>query len=153
MTREDIEIRRLAASDLAQFRAMLAMMGKAFDDIGTYTTAQPDDAYLRKLLAGDRFLAIAAIAGGDVVGGLAAYDLPKFEQARSEVYIYDLAVDAAHRRRGIATALIEELRAVARERDAWVIYVQADPPDRPAVALYTKLGIREDVYHFDIAVE
>jgi aminoglycoside 3-N-acetyltransferase I len=33
-----------------------------------------------------------------------------------------------------------------------VIFVQADPVDAPAVALYTKLGVREDVLHFDIAV-
>jgi aminoglycoside 3-N-acetyltransferase I len=42
---------------------------------------------------------------------------------------------------------------VGRERGASVVYVQADPPDAPAVALYTKLGTREDVYHFDIEVE
>ena len=52
---------------------------------------------------------------------------------------------------GVATALIEELKSIARMRGAYVIYVQADPPDAPAVALYTKLGIREDVLHFDIA--
>jgi aminoglycoside 3-N-acetyltransferase I len=33
-----------------------------------------------------------------------------------------------------------------------VIYVQADKGDDPAIALYTRLGIREDVLHFDIAV-
>jgi aminoglycoside 3-N-acetyltransferase I len=37
-------------------------------------------------------------------------------------------------------------------RGAYVISVQADPPDAPAVALYTKLGTREDALHFDIAV-
>lgn len=146
-------IRRLGAQDLAAFRAMLAMMGEAFGDVATYTAAQPDDAYLRRLLAGPQFVAIAALSGTDVVGGIAAYELQKFEQARSELYLYDLAVDEAHRRRGIATALIGELRAIARERGAWVVYVQADPPDAPAVALYTKLGVREDVYHFDIAVD
>jgi len=41
---------------------------------------------------------------------LAAYELRKFEQERSEVYIYDLAVASAHRREGIATALIERLK-------------------------------------------
>ena len=29
--------------------------------------------------------------------------------------------------------------------------VQADPPDAPAVALYEKLGTREEVFHFDIS--
>lgn len=64
-----------------------------------------------------------------------------------------LAVAAAHRRRGIATALIERLREIAARRGAWVIYVQADYGDDPAIALYEKLGVREDVMHFDIAVE
>jgi aminoglycoside 3-N-acetyltransferase I len=61
---------------------------------------------------------------------------------------------ASHRRQGIATALIDALRAIAAERGAWVIYVQADTgeEDAAAIALYTKLGTREDVLHFDIPV-
>jgi aminoglycoside 3-N-acetyltransferase I len=82
--------------------------------------------------------------------GLAAYVLEKFERERSEIYIYDLAVAETHRRRGIATRLIEELKTIARDKGAWVIFVQADPPDAPALALYASLGVREDVYHFDI---
>ncbi|MDX2183208.1 MAG: GNAT family N-acetyltransferase, partial [Gemmatimonadaceae bacterium] len=69
---------------------------------------------------------------------------------RSEIYLYDLAVDAAYRRRGIATAMIRELQRVGESRGAWVVFVQADPVDAPAVALYTKLGRREDVLHFDL---
>lgn len=144
-------VRRLGPSDIAAMRAMLDLFGREFDDVPTYSHRQPDDAYLARLLAGDGFVAIAAMDGEAVVGGLAAYVLPKFEQARSEVYIYDLAVSAAHRRRGIATALIEALKGVTRGIGAWVIYVQADYGDEPAVALYTKLGTREDVMHFDIA--
>jgi aminoglycoside 3-N-acetyltransferase I len=85
-----------------------------------------------------------------VVGGIAAYELKKFEQPRSEVYLYDLAVSARHRRQGIATALINELRKIAAARGAYVIFVQADLGDEPAIALYTKLGVPEDVIHFDI---
>ncbi|MEN8160361.1 MAG: GNAT family N-acetyltransferase, partial [Myxococcota bacterium] len=99
------------------------------------------------------FIALAAVKGGEVAGGPAAYELRKFEQERSEVYIYDLAVAAAQRREGIATALILALKEIAAGRGAYVLFVQADAGDAPAVALYTKLGIREDVLHFDIAVE
>jgi aminoglycoside 3-N-acetyltransferase I len=88
-----------------------------------------------------------------VIGGLAAYVLKKFEQKRSEVYIYDLAVTEKHRRRGVATELIGQLKNIAKARGAYVIYVQADLGDEPAIALYTKLGIREDVLHFYIATE
>ena len=59
-------------------------------------------------------------------------------------------MDENYRRRGIATGLINKLREIAREKGAWVIYVQADPPDEPAVKLYESLGTRENVLHFDI---
>jgi len=146
----DFHVTILGSRDTARLREMLAMFGQAFEDEAHYTDHPPDDAYLGSLLARDTFVAIAALADGKVVGGLAAYVLPKFEQARSELYIYDLAVDEAHRRRGVATGLIATLKTLARERGIYVIYVQADLGDDPAIALYTKLGTREDVLHFDI---
>jgi aminoglycoside 3-N-acetyltransferase I len=144
-------IRRLGVDDVRSLRSMLTLFGEAFDDRTTYESRQPDDAYLFRLLSSDTFVAIASFSGPAVVGGLAGYVLPKFEQARSEFYIYDLAVDAAHRRQGVATALIEELGRVVSERGVYVIFVQADHGDDAAVGLYTKLGVREDVMHFDIS--
>ena len=92
----------------------------------------------------------AKLDESDVVGALAAYVLPKFEQERSEIYIYDLAVAESYRRRSVATAMIRKLQALAADLDAWVIFVQADYGDEPAIELYTKLGVREEVLHFDI---
>lgn len=131
-------------------RELLHCFGEAFDDPESYSSAQPDDRYLNELLSGEQFFALAAIVDDRVVGGLAGYELRKFEQSRSELYIYDLAVLEPYRRQGIASALIERAKAVARERGAWVLYVQADLGDEPAIALYSKLGSREDVLHFDI---
>ena len=141
----------LTPGDTAMFRAMLTLFGEAFEDQETYTAKQPDDGYIDGLLSDRNFIALVARSGDEVIGGMAGYVLPKFEQARSEFYIYDLAVDEHHRRRGVATALIEELKAVCARRGVYVIFVQADHGDDPAVALYTKLGTREDVMHFDIA--
>ena len=147
-----LSIHLLTRDDVAVMEAMLTIFGEAFDEVETYTGTPPSAAYLRRLLASDCFIALAALKGGDVVGGIAAYELRKFEQERSEIYIYDLAVAAAHRRQGIATALILELKKIALARGAYVIFVQADLGDAPAIALYTKLGAREDVLHFDISV-
>jgi aminoglycoside 3-N-acetyltransferase I len=94
---------------------------------------------------------LAAAADGSVIGGLAGYVLPKFEPARSELYIHDLADQTAWRRRVVAAALIAGARHLAAERGAWVLFVQADHGDDAAIALYSKLGRREDVLHFDIA--
>jgi aminoglycoside 3-N-acetyltransferase I len=146
-------IRRVPPSDLPLMRRLLEMFGEVFEDTA-YSDRPPGDEYLRRLLAREDFFALAAIDGGRVIGGLAAYELAKFEQERSEIYIYDLAVRAEARRRGIATRLIGELQQIAAQRGAWVIYVQADTgeEDQAAIALYEKLGTREEVLHFDIAV-
>ena len=129
---------------------MLGLFSDAFEDPDSYSTRQPSDEYLTKLLGSDTFLAVATLAEGKIVGALAGYVLQKFEQERSEFYIYDLAVAEPFRRQGVATELIQTLKATARRKGIYVIFVQADYGDDPAVALYTKLGSREDVMHFDI---
>ena len=146
-------VHHLASRDVRLLRDMLAMFGEAFQDQRTYTGKPPGEGYLRGLLEGEQFIALAALRGETVIGGLAAYVLEKFEQERSEIYIYDLAVAEPHRRRGVATALIGQLKSIAKARGAYVIFVQADLGDAPAIALYTKLGVREDGLHFDIATE
>ena len=142
----------LTAADVPLMKGLLKMFGHAFDDVVTYQNAVPDDGYLGSLLAKRHFIALAATAGNEVVGGLAAYVLDKFERDRREIYIYDLAVAEEHRRRGIATALINRLIDIARDRRAYAIFVQADSDDDPAIKLYETLGAKEEVYHFDIAV-
>ena len=145
-------IQQLHPADIQLLRSLLKLFGDAFEEPQTYISNQPGDSYLEKLLAQDSFIALVASCENEVVGGLTAYELPKFEQERSEIYIYDLAVSAVHRRNGVATALIEKLKALAAERGAWIIFVQADYGDDPAIALYTRLGSREDVLHFDINI-
>jgi len=148
----EIQFKQLGHQDLGLMNSLLDCFGKAFEEEDVYGSQRPDAEYLEGLLEGDNFIAIVALKNSDVIGGLAAYELKKFEQKRSEIYIYDLAVAIEHRREGVATGLIEALRPIAKERGAWVIFVQADHGDEPATQLYTKFGVREDVLHFDIPV-
>ena len=146
------DIRALTHNDAHLMRGLLSMFADAFEDHATYSDARPSSDYLHRLLADRSFIALVATCEEQVVGGLTAYVLQKPEQERQEIYIYDLAVAESFRRRDLATALIEALKAIATARGAYVIFVQADRDDAPAIALYTKLGTREDVHHFDIAV-
>lgn len=146
-------VKRLKTGDIPAYRSMLDVFARAFEDPKNYTDKQPDAAYTNALLAQESFVALVAVVGDEVVGALAGYELPKFEQARSEFYIYDLAVDETHRRKGIATALINRFRNIAKDHNGWVVFVQADYEDPPAIALYERLGTREEVLHFDIEVD
>jgi len=144
-----LRVERLGPADLDRMKQVNRLFLEVFAE-EAYHGPGPGDAHLERLLADGKFIALAGWIDGEMAGALAAYELVKYEAERSEIYIYDLAVREEHRRRGVATALIEALKPIAREKGAWVIYVQADPPDAPAVALYDKLGVREEVLHFDI---
>jgi aminoglycoside 3-N-acetyltransferase I len=144
--------KQLKSDEVALMKELIQVFAIAFEDPDSYQSAVPSDDYLRAWLEKPHVIALVSLEGESVVGGLVAYELEKFEQDRREIYIYDLAVAEAHRRKGIATSLINELKRIAKERDAYVIYVQADHGDEPAIRLYESLGTKEDVYHFDITV-
>ena len=150
--RQRYEYRQLVRGDARLFVDLLRVFGDAFGEPETYGKAVPGTAYLNRLLGKGHFIAVIAMCGEEVVGGLVAYQLDKFEQERREIYIYDLAVAEAHRRKGVATGLISKLQESAAERDVYVIFVQADLEDAPAIALYQSLGCQETAHHFDIDV-
>ena len=147
------EIERLSSRQIAEMREALRVFADSFEEEENFFSAPPGDAYLRRLLSDGRFVLLAAKSDGKVVGALSAYELMKYEQERSEFYIYDLAVAKPFRRRGIARSLIEALKPIARDAGAWVIFVQADRKDEPAVALYRSLGVEEQPLHFDLALD
>lgn len=149
---KEIAYKTLNSKDLAVFKKLNEVFAEAFEDPETHLTKKPTDQYLEKLLSKNHFIAIAAFSGEKVVGGLVAYVLEKYEQERSEIYIYDLAVDLNYRRQGIARQLIIELKGIAKVLGSWVIFVQADRVDTPAVKLYQSMGSQEEPFHFDIAV-
>ena len=150
----DIQYLRLKTDEapLARMRRLNELFAIAFEDEDAYAESRPADAYLLSFLSKPAHIVWIAEHDDRVVGGLVAYVLEKFERQRSEIYIYDLAVTENFRRQKIATNLIGFLQKEAATTPAWVIFVQADPEDAPALKLYESLGIREDVYHFDIPV-
>lgn len=143
-----IDIRR--ASEPADLYIANALFKEVFAHEYGYDGPEPRENYAKSLLADPGFVMLIAERDGAAVGAIAGYEMRKFEAKRSEYYIYDLAVRAEHRRHGVATSLIEQFTEIAAERGGWVVMIQADPVDKPAVALYDKLGVREEVYHYDI---
>ena len=148
-----MDVERLGPGQIPVMRAALRVFADAFDEDENFFAAPPSDEYLQRLLADPRFVMLVARIHGEVIGALSAYELMKYERQRSEFYIYDLAVSEAFRRQGAATALIRALKPVARAAGGWVMFVQADRVDEPAVALYRKLGVEEEPLHFDIPLD
>jgi len=57
-------------------------------------------------------------------------------------YLAELAVDKAHRRKGVGSRLLAELASKARSRRLRAIIVETQPDCRVAVAFYLRSGLR-----------
>jgi len=131
-----LRIRRLAAADRDLARHLFAMMAAVFAE----KTAGLSDPYLDRLLGGEDFWALAAVADDEVVGGLTAHTLPMTRSESSEVFIYDIAVRQDHQRQGVGRQLIAALRESASAAGIQVIFVPADNDDGHALEFYRALG-------------
>lgn len=121
----DIEIRLLQEGDETVVRAL-----RTYDGPG-----DPEG-----LLADPRTLFLVAFDGEQPVGFVLAHDLPRRHGDPSGLFVYEVDVVAAHRRRGVARALLERLAELARERGVRQGFVLTEPDNVPANALYEAVG-------------
>ncbi|MFL5929334.1 MAG: GNAT family N-acetyltransferase, partial [Gaiellaceae bacterium] len=102
------------------------------------------------LLADDRTIFLGAFDGDDPIGFVFGYDLPRRHGAPSMVFVYEIDVDPAYRRRGIAKRLLVELLRLGRGRGAVDGFVLTEPDNVAANALYESVGgVRSDVVMWD----
>ncbi len=96
-----------------------------------------DGAPQTALLADERTIFVAAFDGDEPVGFAFGYLLPRRHGKPSMLFVYELDVAEAYRRRGIATRLMQELFAHAGGAEAFVL---TEPDNEAANATYAKLG-------------
>ncbi len=113
------------------------------------STPAPSDESLSRLLARPDFHVVAALRDGQIVGGLTAYELEMVTETATELFIYEVGVEEAHRRQGVGRALIDFARDLCLSRGLSALYVPALAHDARAVAFYEATGLkREDVAWF-----
>jgi GNAT superfamily N-acetyltransferase len=103
-------------------------------------TPEPFDVWASQTIAYPSFapgLSRVAIDRGELVGTLLAYDVPDAD----EVWIGQVATAASHRRRGIATAMLREAFAAARDAGRARCGLSTDS-ETGARALYERSGMR-----------
>ncbi|HEY7398452.1 MAG TPA: GNAT family N-acetyltransferase [Gaiellaceae bacterium] len=86
---------------------------------------------------------LLAYVDGRPVGMVSGVELTHPDKG-TELFLYELAVDEAHRRRGIGTALVEELAALARVHGCYGMWVLTDRDNPAALATYRRAGAKGD---------
>lgn len=84
--------------------------------------------------------AVGAFEGERAIGLASAYELPRLKRDSTGLLLYEIDVLPTHRRRGIGAKLIDELRAIVRERDLDSTWLLTDDGNPAALALYASTG-------------
>jgi aminoglycoside 3-N-acetyltransferase I len=143
---EKLEVRQLTPADLSAFNSLIQLFNTVFEEdesaIGSETT-------LLKLLTDKGFIALVAFYENEPVGGLTAYELPRYYSENSEIFLYDLAVKPEYQRRGIGKRLIHHLEEYCFTHGINEFFVLAHAEDQHAIEFYRSTGGKsEEVVNF-----
>ena len=118
------KIRRLGPGDVEAVVAASAL----FD-------GPADPAASQRFLDAPGHVLLVAYAGDAPVGFVSGVETTHPDKG-TEMFLYELAVAASHRRRGIGTALVVALRELAAERGCYGMWVLTDADNDAALATY-----------------
>ncbi len=148
--KNEFKILKLQENNLELFMEFVVLLTEVFDEYHTVASKK----HLTKLLAKPDFNAIVVIKDNTVVGGLTAYELERYYNDKSELYIYDIAVKPELHNQGIGKKLIEFLKNYSVKKGIEMIFVEAHSEDEQAVKFYeSTFGKSEKVDHFNFEVK
>lgn len=141
-------IRPARADDAPALRALVAALNR---DQGDPEDLLTEDHVRDDIIASGSTVAMVAEARGALIGYATAH--PTYETGHAErgLYIGDLYVDPAHRRRGIARALLAAVARAGHAQGARHLWLTAKATNTAAHAFYRRLGSRgESVMAFAV---
>lgn len=102
------------------------------------STYEPSLSRLQAMVSNENTDVIAARDGEKIVGMAILFTLARIDETSG--YVDDVVVDNAYRGKGIATALMQKLIEIARERGHKHLDLTSRPSREAANHLYQKIG-------------
>jgi len=133
---------RLSASGLSRVRIRRLLPGDEEEILraGRLFDAPPRAEAVRAYLADELNVFLLADEGGTATGFLRGTELGQLTSDRHQMFLYEIGVDAAFRRRGIGRALVLRLLSHCRDRRIEEVFVFTYPANTAAVGLYRSTG-------------
>jgi aminoglycoside 3-N-acetyltransferase I len=101
-----MEIRRLQSDDWALLASAIQLLIPENERNG----GAASDTHLRRALENPACYFIVCLIDSIPVGYLSAYGFPAVDADCSQIYLYDIIVEERHRRKGIGSRMIGELK-------------------------------------------
>jgi ribosomal protein S18 acetylase RimI-like enzyme len=108
----------------------IASAGHLFD-------SPPVPAALKRFLADPTHHLLIAYSADEPAGFVSGVEVTHPDKG-TEMFLYELAVDTAHRHHGVGTALVRALAGVARKQGNYGMWVLVDDENAAAAATYRK---------------
>lgn len=96
----------------------------------------------RAALADERCYLLVATLEQDPIGLLSAYRFPDVECGGHLVYLYDIEVQTAQRRRGVGRALVEALKHLSNDDDVDMLWAGTERDNSAARITFERTGAR-----------
>jgi aminoglycoside 3-N-acetyltransferase I len=135
------DVKKLSAKDMALAKELFVFLQK---EEGIASPAISSDEYLKDILSREDFYVIVALNNGSVIGGLTAYELPRFKEEVKELFLYEMAVNQVYKKNGVAKEIIEFTKKIASEKGVREMFVGTSVRNTAAMRLFEKTGGREE---------
>ena len=100
-----------------------------------------DDEPQTELLHDENTIFLTAFDdGGAPMGFIFGYELPRRRGDPSILFVYEVDVDPAYQRQGVASGLLRELARIARARGIATGFVLTSAGNKAAMRLYESVG-------------
>jgi aminoglycoside 3-N-acetyltransferase I len=133
-----MEIRRLHADDCVLLASAIQSLIPEDERDGGVAS----DEHLRRALGDTSCYFIVCLVGSSPAGYLSAFRFPAVDDDCSLVYLYDIVVDEKHRRKGIGSRMIEELKTHCRADGAGHIWLGTSLENEAAQKTFEATGAR-----------
>ena len=135
-----MKVRAAGAADAPALHALMVALNRDQDDPTDRLTVEQVE---HDLIRGDTALVVVAQAADHTLVGYATGH-PTYETGHAEhgLYVGDLYVAPAHRRQGVARALLAALARAGQRRGARHLWLTAREANAAAHAFYRRLGAR-----------
>lgn len=146
------EIKKLSDKDVSEFSELVQVFETVFE---WETPTLPTQTHLQKVLSNSQFIAFVANVNDQVIGGLTAHILDRYDLDKPSAYVYDLAVLSKYQRMGIGKKLMSALTDYCSKKGFADVFVQAETEDVHAVNFYRTTPVIEELqatqftYSFD----
>jgi len=149
----EIRVRQVTAGDAAGLGGLASLFDAYRVHYGAAAAPQQSRDWLGEHLSAGRLLGFVADDAGTPAGVAVVAVSPASQRLAVAWNLRDLYVDPAHRRRGVAGALLDAVREAARSAGAIRVFLQTEDDNAAARALYAAHGFEPVAGYVSLSLE